>query len=150
MSIDAEKWDNDIEYAYEKMIEREKDKEHNISNSKYECNCGKEVLNKDKEEHESSDLNHLYYRKGNVKGLMIGMCSEIINYENYYLKIHPEKKEMHYTDYSRIDYTDFLKEQEENKFPLDEDDLSYLYKYRDELYYCEQRINELTKSKYYE
>ena len=82
MSIDAEKWDNDIEYAYEKMIEREKDKEHNISNRQYECNCGKEVLNKDKEEHESKDLDHLYCRK--VKGLMTSMCSEIINHENDY------------------------------------------------------------------
>ena len=52
---------------------------------------------------------------------------------------------MHYTDYSRIDYTDFLKEQEKT-IPLDEDDLSYLNKSRDELYYCEQRINELTKN----
>ena len=25
---------------------------------------------------------------------------------------------MHYTDYSRIDYTDFLKEQEEKKIPM--------------------------------
>ena len=55
MSVDAEKWDNDIEYAYEKLIEREKEKGHNISNNKYECNCGKEVLNKGKEEHESND-----------------------------------------------------------------------------------------------
>ena len=78
---------------------------------------------------------------------MIGMYSEIINYENDYLKLHPENNKMHYTDYSRIDYTDFFKEQEEKTIPLDEDDLSYLYKYRDELYYCEQRINELTKSK---
>ena len=84
MSIDAEKWDNDVVYASEKMIEREKEKEYNISNSKYECNCGKEVLNKDKEEYESNDLNLLYYRKGTTKGLR------------------------------------------------DEDDLSYLYKYRDE------------------
>ena len=41
MSIDAEKWDNDVEYAYERLIEREKEKEHKISNSKYECHCGK-------------------------------------------------------------------------------------------------------------
>ena len=109
MSIDAEKWDNDIEYAYKKMIEREKEKEYNISNSEYECNCGKEVLNKDKEEHESNDLNHLYYRKGNIEGLIIGMYSEIINYENDYLKLHPENTKKHYTDYSRIDYTDFFK-----------------------------------------
>ena len=143
MSIDAEKWDNDIEYAYEKMIEREKEKEHNISNSSYECNCGKEVLNKGKEEHASKYLNHLYYRKGNVKGLMIGMYSEIIDHDNGYLKLHPENNKMHFTDYRRIGYTDFLTEQEEKKAPLDEDDLSYLYKYRDELYYCEQRINEL-------
>ena len=61
MSIDAEKWDNDVEYAYERLIEREKEKEYKISNSKYECHCGKEVLHKDKEEHESNDLNHLYY-----------------------------------------------------------------------------------------
>ena len=107
MSIDAEKWDNDIEYAYKKMIEREKKKEYNISNSKYECNCGKEVLNKDKEEHGSNDLNHLYYRKGNIEGFMIGMYSEITNYENDYLKLHPENNKMLYTDYSRVDYTDF-------------------------------------------
>ena len=69
MSIDAEKWDNDIEYAYDKMIERQKEKECNISNSKYECNCGKEVLNKDKEEHESDDLNHIYYIKAILKDL---------------------------------------------------------------------------------
>ena len=146
MSIDAEKWDNDIEYAYKKMIEREKEKEYNISNSKYACNCGKEVLNKDKEEHESNDLNHLYYRKGNIEGLIIGMYSEIINYENDYLKLHPENNKIHYTDYSRVDYTDFLKEQEEKKIPLDEDDLSYLYKYRDELEDCIKRVNELTLS----
>ena len=146
MSIDAEKWDNDIEYAYEKMIEREKEKEYNISNSKYECNCGKEVLNKDKQEHESNDLNHLYYRKGNIEGLMVGMYSENINYENDDLKLHPENKKTHYTDYSRVDYTDFLKEQEENKIPLDEDDLSYLYKYRDELEDCIKRVTELTLS----
>ena len=146
MSIDAEKWDNDIEYAYKKMIEREKKKEYNISNSKYECNCGKEVLNKDKEEHESNDLNHLYYRKANIEGLIIGTYSEIINYENDYLKLHPENKKKHYTDCSRVDYTDFLKEQEENKIPLDEDDLSYLYKYRDELEDCIKRITELTLS----
>ena len=36
MSIDAEKWDNDIEYAYEKMIEREKEKEYRLSQIKYE------------------------------------------------------------------------------------------------------------------
>ena len=105
------------------------------------------MLNKDKEEHESNDLDHLYYRKGNVNSLMMGMYSEIINYENDYLKLYPENYKMHYTDYSRIDYTEFLKEQEETKIPLDEDDSSYLYNYRDELYYCEQRINELTKSK---
>ena len=146
MSIDAEKWDNDIEYANKKMIEREKKKEYNISNSKYECNCGKEVLNKDKEEHESNDLNHLYYRKGNIEGLTIGVYSEITNYENDYLKLHPENKKKHYTDYSRVDYTDFLKEQEEKKIPLDEDDLSYLYKYRDELEDCIKRVTELTLS----
>ena len=73
MSIDAEKWDNDVEYAYERLIEREKEKEYKISNSKYECHCGKEVLYKDKEGHESNDLNHLYYRKGNIEGLIIGM-----------------------------------------------------------------------------
>ena len=123
MSIDAEKWDNDIEYAYEKMIEREKEKEYRLSQIKYEkeptpykCDCDVEILPVDKEEHESNDLNHLYYRKGNIKGLMIGMYSEIINYENDYLKLHPENNNTHYTDYSRIDYTDFLKEQEENKF----------------------------------
>ena len=114
MSIDAEKWDNDVEYAYGNMIEREKEKEYTISNSKYECHCGKEVLNKDKEEHESNGSNHLYYRKGNVNGLMIGMYSEIINYENDYLKLHPENKKQHYTDCSRIDYTDILEEQAEN------------------------------------
>ena len=146
MSIDAEKWDNDAEYAYEKLIEREKEKEYKISNSKYECHCGKEVLNKDKEEHESNDLNHLYYRKGNIEGLIIGMYSEIINYENDYLKLHPENIKIHSTDYSRIDYTDFLKEQEEKKIALDEDDLSYLYKYRDELEDCIKRVNELTLS----
>ena len=73
------------------MIEREKEKEYNISNSKYQCNCGKEVLNKDKEEHESNGLNHLYYRKGNI------------NNENDYLRVHPENNKMHYTDYSRVD-----------------------------------------------
>ena len=146
MRIDAEKWDNDVEYAYKKMIEREKEKEYKISNSKYECHCGKEVLYKDKEGHESNDLNHLYYRKGNIEGLIIGMYSEIINYENDYLKLHPENNKIHYTDYSRVDYTDFLKEQEEKKLPLDEDDLSYLYKYRDELEDCIKRVNELTLS----
>ena len=125
------------------MIEREKEKEYNISNSKYECNCGKEVLTKDKEEHESNDLNRLYYRKGYVNGLMIGMYSETINYENDDLKLHPENEKKHYTDYSRVDYTDFLKEQEEKNIPLD---LSYLYKYRDELEDCRKRINELTLS----
>ena len=146
MSIDAEKWDNDIEYAYEKMIEREKEKEYNISNSKYECNCGKEAFNKDKEEHESNDLNHLYYRKGNLEGHMIGTYSEIIKYENDYLKLHPKNKKKHYTDYSRIDYADFLEEQAEKEIPLDDEDLSYLYKYRDELEDCIKRINEQTLS----
>ena len=74
------------------------------------------------------------------------MCSEIISYENDYLKLHPENNKMHYTDYSRIDYTDFLKEQEEKTIPLDEDDLSCLYKYRDDLEDCIKRISELTLS----
>ena len=63
-----------------------------------------------------------------------------------FLKLHPENKKKHYTDYSRVDYTDFLKEQEEKKIPLDEDDLSYLYKYRDELEDCIKRVTELTLS----
>ena len=32
MSIDAEKWDNDVEYAYERLIERERERK----NTKYQ------------------------------------------------------------------------------------------------------------------
>ena len=63
-----------------------------------------------------------------------------------FFELHPENNKMRYTDYSRVDYTDFLKEQEENKIPLDEDNLSYFYKYRDELEDFIKRITELTLS----
>ena len=55
MDIDAEKWDNNIQYAYKNMIEIDKEKVYKVRKNEYECNCGNEVLNKDKEEHENND-----------------------------------------------------------------------------------------------
>ena len=126
---------------------------NSIAINKYKCECGMDVSTKNKEIHEANDLNHLLYMRDDIKKRLLDEYREIIEYEDEYLEKYCMNVELDYTDSKRgdyVDYDEFLKIQEnvpipENMNIVDEEDLKFLYDYRDELEYYENRIKDITK-----